>query len=93
MEGSVDPFLLLLYGTGEVDLCIGYSTMHGNYLFAMASAVVQESVLQPAQICIRGRQRSMGGAGGRVENENEGKVLPPKTVSYTHLTLPTRNSV
>lgn len=45
----------------------------------MIAAVVQESVHRPAQIC-RGRQRSIGGAGGRGEAESikEGKGLPEK---------------
>lgn len=52
--------------------------MRGNYLFAMASAVVQESVLRSAQICSKGRQRSMAGAGGRGREGKGGKRAPPK---------------
>ena len=53
--------------------------MRGSYLFVTASAVVQESVLPPAQICSRGRQRSTGGR-EEAESEKEGKGLPPPQI-------------
>lgn len=73
MEGSInltDPFCISC--KGQVKLSSEWDLLPCMVmLFAMASAVVQESVLRPAQICSRGRQRDTGGAGGRGEAESE----------------------